>query len=624
MRKRRWRPSAMGSFSTRVTCGSSTNRSSSAQDHAAGGTLLGPGPNQVHDPQLPRGLRTVDGSFNNLVPRRPTSTFRRRRSPVSAPDHAGLPRRGARARRIRRARETSYTQKLPNNVVYDSQPRIISNLIVDQSPANPAAVAAARNPCGSGGFVCSPPSWTRTATPIRSGLGSAVHPEHHAGLRPVGAVQPDVHVLRPVLRPRPGPRDQGRRHGDHAAARRTIRSSPVQTNRRQRRRSGDSVHGHDPRAATSRARTACAHRHGRRYPGRHQPDDAVGRSEPDLHLASRRTRCSCASTTLVGGQAGAERQGARRRLLRAAPTGLPGDNDLQHRQLGRGQGAGGDDARHPADRQGRVRRAAAPDRPVRPLQARPERVPAARAAGQRAARGQPGRERRHRASTSRPTRSGPAMRSSTTSRTTRCPDSTGSCADRIADTDVCNFTHLQPGPGPTTTSCSTCTSSPATAAATRTSALTTVHQIFHSEHNRLGYIDIDRTCIEPSPTRCLTPAEIARGTHRHAGSGWDYGERLFQAARFGTEMQYQHLVFEEFARKIQPLSTRSSAASPRSTRRSRRSSPTRSTASATRCCPRSSRAPHQRRRRRRAQRHPAVRRVPQPARRSTTAGRRTC
>ena len=32
---------------------------------------------------------------------------------------------------------------------------------------------------------------------------------------------------------------------------------------------------------------------------------------------------------------------------------------------------------------------------------------------------------------------------------------------------------------------------------------------------------------------------------------WD-GERLFQAARFVTEMQYQHLVFEEFARRIQP------------------------------------------------------------------------
>ena len=36
-----------------------------------------------------------------------------------------------------------------------------------------------------------------------------------------------------------------------------------------------------------------------------------------------------------------------------------------------------------------------------------------------------------------------------------------------------------------------------------------------------------------------------------SGLNWD-GERLFQAAKFGTEMQYQHLVFEEFARKIQP------------------------------------------------------------------------
>src|SRR5690606_13798892 len=32
---------------------------------------------------------------------------------------------------------------------------------------------------------------------------------------------------------------------------------------------------------------------------------------------------------------------------------------------------------------------------------------------------------------------------------------------------------------------------------------------------------------------------------------WD-GERLFQVGRFSTEMQYQHLVFEEFGRKVQP------------------------------------------------------------------------
>ena len=36
-----------------------------------------------------------------------------------------------------------------------------------------------------------------------------------------------------------------------------------------------------------------------------------------------------------------------------------------------------------------------------------------------------------------------------------------------------------------------------------------------------------------------------------AALNWD-GERLFQAARFVTEMQYQHLVFEEFARAVQP------------------------------------------------------------------------
>src|ERR1051325_5539414 len=46
-----------------------------AQANATGVPLLGSGPNQVNaegnplgDPQLPMGLRTVDGSYNNLVP----------------------------------------------------------------------------------------------------------------------------------------------------------------------------------------------------------------------------------------------------------------------------------------------------------------------------------------------------------------------------------------------------------------------------------------------------------------------------------------------------------------------------------------------------------------------------
>ncbi len=62
-------------------------------------------------------------------------------------------------------------------------------------------------------------------------------------------------------------------------------------------------------------------------------------------------------------------------------------------------------------------------------------------------------------------------------------------------------------------------------------------------------------------TRMIT--EPARGAHARprrpawqavgARLGWGYGERLFQAARFVTEMEYQHLVFEEFARKVQPM-----------------------------------------------------------------------
>jgi Ca2+-binding RTX toxin-like protein len=78
-------------------------------------------------------------------------------------------------------------------------------------------------------------------------------------------------------------------------------------------------------------------------------------------------------------------------------------------------------------------------------------------------------------------------------------------------------------------------------------ALTTVHNIFHAEHNRL------RDHIDQLVNQLLTPAEITKWKTVDTASGWGYGERLFQASRFVTEMEYQHLVFEEFARKMQPL-----------------------------------------------------------------------
>ena len=108
--------------------------------------------------QLPLGLRTVDGSCNNLVPNPdqhlfgasdvnfprllspefkpaepvPSAAFATPTQPVGAP--------------------TLYSQ-LSGNVI-DSKPRLATNLIVDQTANNPAAAAAAANPCGSGGFVC--------------------------------------------------------------------------------------------------------------------------------------------------------------------------------------------------------------------------------------------------------------------------------------------------------------------------------------------------------------------------------------------------------------------------------------------------------------------------------------
>lgn len=74
-------------------------------------------------------------------------------------------------------------------------------------------------------------------------------------------------------------------------------------------------------------------------------------------------------------------------------------------------------------------------------------------------------------------------------------------------------------------------------------ALTAVHHVFHSEHNRL--VDHIKDQVTSTYPHLLTDWEISPGV-------WN-GERLFQAAKFTTEMQYQHLAFEEFARKIQPF-----------------------------------------------------------------------
>ena len=73
--------------------------------------------------------------------------------------------------------------------------------------------------------------------------------------------------------------------------------------------------------------------------------------------------------------------------------------------------------------------------------------------------------------------------------------------------------------------------------------LTAVHTVFHAEHNRTVQN------IKDQVTASGDSAFIAQW--KFPDGSWN-GERLFQAARFSTEMQYQHLVFEEFARRVQP------------------------------------------------------------------------
>src|SRR5262249_15771905 len=104
-----------------------------AERNAAGESLLDILPNV----EVPWGLRTVDGTPTTLIPGQNESgaadnNFPRLTDPVFRPAEAG----------------TSYEQT--NGLVIDSQPRVISNLIVDQTANNPAAYATAYDPGADG------------------------------------------------------------------------------------------------------------------------------------------------------------------------------------------------------------------------------------------------------------------------------------------------------------------------------------------------------------------------------------------------------------------------------------------------------------------------------------------
>jgi len=86
--------------------------------------------------------------------------------------------------------------------------------------------------------------------------------------------------------------------------------------------------------------------------------------------------------------------------------------------------------------------------------------------------------------------------------------------------------------------------------------LTAVQDIFHTEHDRL-LAQIKQTVQDRlnagdsgfAGNWLIPGASLA--PHQIGANEWN-GERLFQAAKFGTETQYQHMVFEEFARYVAP------------------------------------------------------------------------
>ncbi|NYT64580.1 heme peroxidase [Alcaligenaceae bacterium] len=85
--------------------------------------------------------------------------------------------------------------------------------------------------------------------------------------------------------------------------------------------------------------------------------------------------------------------------------------------------------------------------------------------------------------------------------------------------------------------------------------LTAIHHVFHSEHSRL--VQHTKDVILASNdlkflNEWLTVKLTALPTATEVDALVWNGERLFQTARFTNEMEYQHLVFEEFARKMQP------------------------------------------------------------------------
>jgi Ca2+-binding RTX toxin-like protein len=471
-----------------------------AENHAAGNPLFGPGPNQVPHPMLPYGLRTVDGSYNNVMPGQERygsadQVFPRLTTPAYGAGESG----------------TSYAQK--KGTVLDSRPRTISNLIVDQTLSNPAAVVAAGE-----GALPDPASGTLFIANVAPDVGlSAPYNslftifgqffDHGLDLVTKGGgtvfvpLQPDDPLF--VV---------GSPTNFMALTRATNRPGP------------DGVLGDDP--ATPQDESADDVQEATNTTTPFVDQNQTYTSHPSHQVFLREYRLDRNLRPEATG-----------RLVDGAVPGNIGNWNEVKAQAANLLGialADADVLNVPllaTDPYGRFLRG-------------PNGLPMVMFPGGLAVEGNRGSP----VSVAGATKTGHAFlddiahhavpvgdhdRNPATPPQPLLPDADpgfGDDGDPATYDDELLGVHFITGDG----------------RGNENIALTMVHTVFHSEHNRL-VADVHRL------VNLLPTTEIADWTAVNPASGWDYGERLFQAARFVTEMEYQHLVFEEFARKVQPM-----------------------------------------------------------------------
>ncbi|MEO5780277.1 MAG: peroxidase family protein [Arthrobacter oryzae] len=527
------------------------------------GALVGAGPNQIPSPLVSQGLRTVDGSCNNLQPGQENfgaadQTFPRLSTPVFQDAEFSSPAFGPPG-------PTSYKQK--KGSVFDSEPRMISNLIVDQTSTNPAAVAAAGNPVrtqGNTGVVpCTTDPEPLAAEPV-AGVPEGCVPSRQTlfipnvttdvGLSPPynslftlfgqffdhgvdQTVKGGGTVFVPLKSDDPliaGP-DGIRGNGDDLPAHLQF----MVLTRGQNQPGPDGVLGDDPATAADESIDDIQNATNTDSPWVDQSQTYTSHASHQVFLREYINNADgkpVSTGKLLGGPAGPTAGGMATwegvKLQAEIVLGLKlEDVDIL------------DIPMMAADPYGKFIPGPARGLPqyvtstglVEGNKAAPVPVPAnvlhfnTPFMTDIAHNANPG--------TVGPCTTGIGV---TPRVPTGCltPD-----ADNVASADFASQpagtyddemlnAHFAAGDG----------------RVNENIGLTAIHQVFHSEHDRL-VDDIKNTLTNDtstSGTAALTEWHSAAGAN-----GWN-GERLFQAARFITEMEYQHLVFEEFARKIQP------------------------------------------------------------------------